>query len=197
MTNINNYQLQALKTRAGTETPYEDATHAGFGLMTEVGEILDTYKRHRFYKVPLDKKNLIEEVGDVLWYLSVGYHSLNRKMPDTPPNIMETKVKVNLDFLLAKIARGASNFFIITMANPDSWEDNYLNVDLDNIYSYLSILCDQELGVNIEEAAKANLAKLAKRYPGMTFSVDKALNRDTVNELSHITPTDKGVGHGE
>jgi len=182
----NNYQLQALQTRAGTETPYEDAQHAGFGLLTEVGEILDTYKRHRFYKVPLDKKNLIEEVGDVLWYLSVGYHSLKKEMPDTPPVLMETKVEVDLDFLLAKIARSASNFFVIVMVNPDSWEDNYLNIDLDNAYGYLSIFCEQELGVDIKEAAKANLEKLSKRYPGMSFSVEKALNRDVKNELSHI-----------
>jgi NTP pyrophosphatase (non-canonical NTP hydrolase) len=186
---MNQYQIQALQTRAGTETPYEDAQHAGYGLMTEVGEMLDTYKRHQFYKKDLDTKNLIEEVGDVLWYVSVGYHSIGKEMPVNPPLIAEKNLEdldLPLNKLLAKLAHHAANFFSITMMYPETWQEEQLDYDLDRIYSYLTCFTRQELGVDIEEAAKANLEKLAKRYPGKTFSVEKALNRDTEHELSHI-----------
>ena len=48
-------------------------------------------------------------------------------------------------FLLSKLTRAASNFFIIVMSYPESWEDNYLNVDLDNLHLYLTIFKRQEL----------------------------------------------------
>lgn len=189
---MNNYQLQALQTRVGTETPYEDAQHAGFGLMTEVGEILDTYKRHQFYKTLLDTKNLIEEVGDVLWYISVGYHSLGKEMPISPstiPGVVKREEEWGRNKLLAKLTHHVANFFSIIMLYPETWQEEQLDYDLDRIYIYLALYTKQELGVDIEEAAKANLEKLAKRYPEKTFSTERALNRDKENELSHINPT--------
>lgn len=44
--------------------------HYIIGLETEVGEIQDAVKKHLIYGKTLDKVNLVEEVGDVLWYLS-------------------------------------------------------------------------------------------------------------------------------
>ena len=43
--------------------------HAAIGLCTETGEIQDALKRHIFYGAPLDRVNLMEEGGDVSWYL--------------------------------------------------------------------------------------------------------------------------------
>lgn len=45
--------------------------HAVFGLVTEVGELMDALKRSKFYSVPIDKINMIEEVGDLMWYLAL------------------------------------------------------------------------------------------------------------------------------
>ncbi len=44
--------------------------HAGIGLATESGEVLDQIKKHVYYGKELDKVNLIEEAGDVLWYVA-------------------------------------------------------------------------------------------------------------------------------
>jgi NTP pyrophosphatase (non-canonical NTP hydrolase) len=41
------------------------------GLSTESGELLDAVKKHYFYGKPLDETNLIEEMGDIFWYLGV------------------------------------------------------------------------------------------------------------------------------
>ena len=49
----------------------ERLIHAGLGLGTEVGEFQDALKRHLFYGIPIDRTNLIEELGDILWYVAL------------------------------------------------------------------------------------------------------------------------------
>tara|TARA_R100000951_G_scaffold89286_1_gene77434 strand:+ start:2022 stop:2396 length:375 start_codon:yes stop_codon:yes gene_type:complete len=45
--------------------------HASFGLQTEVGELIDAFKKSWFYGQPLDSVNVREEIGDVLYYLAI------------------------------------------------------------------------------------------------------------------------------
>jgi NTP pyrophosphatase (non-canonical NTP hydrolase) len=45
--------------------------HAAMGLCTETGELMDALKKHIFYGKTLDRVNLLEEGGDVCWYLLV------------------------------------------------------------------------------------------------------------------------------
>ena len=40
------------------------------GLQTEVGELADAFKKHQFYGKELDRDNVIEEAGDVVFYLT-------------------------------------------------------------------------------------------------------------------------------
>lgn len=43
--------------------------HMAIGVSTEAGEILDCVKKNLCYNKPLDKVNLIEELGDMEFYL--------------------------------------------------------------------------------------------------------------------------------
>lgn len=45
--------------------------HAVMGLETEVGELMDALKKHIFYGKPLDVVNVVEECGDLTWYLAL------------------------------------------------------------------------------------------------------------------------------
>lgn len=45
--------------------------HAGIGMSTESGEILDQLKKHIYYGRALDKVNLVEEVGDLFFYAAI------------------------------------------------------------------------------------------------------------------------------
>jgi len=42
--------------------------HAIDGMVTEVGELQDTLKKWLYYGKPLDRVNIIEELGDLSWY---------------------------------------------------------------------------------------------------------------------------------
>lgn len=54
----------------------EQLLHASLGLTTESAEFADQLKRHLFYQKPLDKINLVEELGDIMWYFAVACRAL-------------------------------------------------------------------------------------------------------------------------
>lgn len=45
--------------------------HALMGLTTEIGELTDSFKKHLYYGSELDVQNVVEEMGDVLYYAAV------------------------------------------------------------------------------------------------------------------------------
>ncbi len=45
--------------------------HAVMGIVTEAGELMDAVKKTKIYGKELDKVNLVEEAGDLMWYLAV------------------------------------------------------------------------------------------------------------------------------
>lgn len=83
--------------------------HAAIGCASESGELLDAVKRVAFYGKELDRTNVIEECGDLLWYLAYTLRSID---------------------------------------------------------------------ATFEQAMLANMRKLAKRYPGGVFTLERAIGRD-------------------
>ena len=65
----------AQRTKTGLKVDINDANedllHATMGISTEAGELLDVVKKHIFYGKPLDIHNIHEEIGDILWYVSI------------------------------------------------------------------------------------------------------------------------------
>lgn len=51
--------------------------HAALGMQTESAEFSDQLKKHVFYGKPLDVTNLKEEIGDLLWYISIAMDVLD------------------------------------------------------------------------------------------------------------------------
>jgi len=59
----------AIRTRFYSEKII-DGFHGAVGICTEGGELLDAYKKHLFYGKDLDTANILEECGDILFYLN-------------------------------------------------------------------------------------------------------------------------------
>lgn len=87
----NDYQQLALRTEktpkfirdefitSGCGGPRPDLTvprllHSLLGLMSETGELADALKKHLIYGADLDYENVLEEYGDILWYVALGLH---------------------------------------------------------------------------------------------------------------------------
>ena len=44
--------------------------HATLGIASEAGELVDAVKKYVFYGAELDEVNLVEEIGDLQWYIA-------------------------------------------------------------------------------------------------------------------------------
>lgn len=72
--------------------------HMGVGVSTEANELLDAIKKHTIYQKPLDIKNVKEELGDLLFYMSNLMQSVNISFDDV--------IKHNIDKLSVRYASG-------------------------------------------------------------------------------------------
>ena len=76
MKDMQDFQVLCLRTEADDHIAQGQRAassirllHGAIGLSTESGELLDQVKKNVFYGKPLDKVNILEECGDVLWYV--------------------------------------------------------------------------------------------------------------------------------
>jgi len=56
--------------------------HGSCGIATEAGELLDALKKHIFYGKELDTVNLVEEIGDLMWYSAIILDELGVEFED-------------------------------------------------------------------------------------------------------------------
>jgi len=68
--------IEYMKNVRRSESPNFDMInkrilHASIGVCTEAGELADIIKKSLFYKRQIDRWNLIEEIGDLFWYLGL------------------------------------------------------------------------------------------------------------------------------
>lgn len=73
---LNEYQALAQRT-SNTTTKNDGLFNAMLGLSGEVGELADHVKKHLFQGHEFSKEHMIEEAGDVLWYLAELAHALD------------------------------------------------------------------------------------------------------------------------
>lgn len=110
----NEYQTLALITeftpdfvRLEGQTPEHNmivarAIHACLGLMSETGEIADALKKHIIYGRELDLINLMEESGDVSWYVALLLHAAKSTMETAMErNITKLKLRFGDKFTTA------------------------------------------------------------------------------------------------
>lgn len=62
--------------------------HGIIGMATEAGELLDAMKKTLFYGKPLDRTNIIEEIGDIYYYAQVTLDELGV----TPAEVKERNI---------------------------------------------------------------------------------------------------------
>lgn len=68
--NINEYAQWTGNTCASLETKELDNIHMLFGMATEVGELMDVFKKNLAYDTKIDWINVREEIGDIMYYLA-------------------------------------------------------------------------------------------------------------------------------
>lgn len=79
---LSNYQVVALRTaKVFPDTTFNtyqmDLLHASLGVASDAGELVDAIKKHLIYGKELDVDNVIEEIGDVMWFLALMAHAVS------------------------------------------------------------------------------------------------------------------------
>ena len=77
------------------ESPLLDLLHMSVGCSGESGELLDAVKKSWIYNKPLDTVNVIEELGDLLFYIQGALNAVNHPTIKTLDDLcMVNKVKL-------------------------------------------------------------------------------------------------------
>lgn len=63
------YQKAADRT-SGDLSPWDKVRNGCYGLNGEAGECIDILKKVEFQGHPFDREKMLEELGDVLWYVA-------------------------------------------------------------------------------------------------------------------------------
>lgn len=95
----NEYQRAAMRTASGMNYQHHGMLLNGvLGLCGEAGEVADIVKKATFQGHELDKGHIVEELGDVAWYLAVAAHAIGYDL--------DTILQMNVDKLLARYPDG-------------------------------------------------------------------------------------------
>jgi len=78
-----------------------DLLHAALGLAGEAGEVTEVIKKHVINGRELDREDLLNEVGDVLFYMGLLLNTLNFTLDDA--------LQANIDKLSARYPQGYSD----------------------------------------------------------------------------------------
>lgn len=171
---FNEYQYLAMRT---SPDDHDRILNGCLGLIGESGEIVDIVKKHMFQSTagtPLPTDKLIEEMGDVMWYVAetvtgLGYTLKHALGTHRTPNVAG---KDKLHECVATIACTAActftNFYL-GKSNEEILER------IADIYKALCVTC-LVLGTTIDHVMDRNIEKLRKRYPD-GFDPERSMNR--------------------
>jgi NTP pyrophosphatase (non-canonical NTP hydrolase) len=95
------YQRLAQRTSSEKMQLIEKIENGLMGLNGEAGEAIDVLKKHKFQGHRLDRNKLIEELGDVLWYIAETCEGLGVSM--------EEVARLNIEKLKKRYPEGFSS----------------------------------------------------------------------------------------
>jgi len=106
------YQEEVLRTVVDCDTYDQLMTLAALGMAGETGEVVDLVKKHLFNKRGLNEEKIRDEVGDVLWYISVLLSTLHLTFEDV------------MDYNIAKLQKRHQHGFTPHYTSDSQKEEN-------------------------------------------------------------------------
>jgi len=157
--------------------------HAAMGMVTEAGELEEALQK----KGAIDRVNLCEELGDMLWYVALALRTLEKTLDDVAPLALEFAASFEREHAAVADLRWAISGLITSSATlMDQLKKHMIYdkpLDAEQFFRVVSqvtsfiMFASVELNVEMGELCERNIAKLRKRYPDK-FNAEQALNRD-------------------
>jgi NTP pyrophosphatase (non-canonical NTP hydrolase) len=182
---FNNHINNMARTEDSSVSIYNQRLlHAELGIISEFFELKEWANTKR------DKTNLIEELGDLMWYTCLGVDALEMKFEDissyivTQPEVkllmkyLDNKLIDNklIDKVLTNKVHQASDRVKAMLFYNREYPSN-VHVELFGAVVSTIIMLAKLHNITIQEISNKNYAKLKARYPEK-YSNEKANNRD-------------------
>ena len=176
--NFIEYAPLALRTVKWLPTADKDLEHAQVGMVTELGELFDAWKKVAVHGKVVDNVNAIEEIGDVFWYVNLLWEVIGETPEDLQllwdesikPETMDIISQRVID-ILADLHIMTSNILSLSLEDTDLIKEELVP------YFFAINRLIAATGFDVSDALDKNIRKLAKRY-GDKYSDQAALIRD-------------------
>ena len=161
-------------------TQEQRVAHALRGIVTEVGELVDAYKKHLYYGKELDVVNIKEEIGDCFWYIALATDALQIPVEINSQHPLWNSLDNSTDVHGCDIVDGLIPLFAQLWDSSAKEHKELFEMHLLVLFMKLSQLncC---MGATLAETLSGNIEKLAFRYSSK-FNKADALSRDLKTE---------------
>jgi len=126
-------------------TPHQaHLLHMAVGVSGEAGELLDAIKKHCVYQKQINMDNVIEEAGDILFYLTGLLNDLNISLEDCiKANIVKLSKRYPNGYsnaaAIARADKGATQYEVKTLPNI---EDDFGDVKIETVACLVGEECE-------------------------------------------------------
>jgi len=173
---IAKYFKECPRTLAPLDSYEMNVLHMTAGIITEIGELIDPFKKNLAYGEKVDIVNVGEEIADVMWYVcnNVILAEVEKEMifPIEEPTL-ENCEKL---FKMKSLLKDTPTEITLQLGVAIAVNDRNHFTDPNNVFKALFIIAYVN-GIDFYKQLDKNINKLKARYPDK-FDSDKAINRN-------------------
>jgi NTP pyrophosphatase (non-canonical NTP hydrolase) len=173
------YQLLASRTCPDLPGEHQNERHMNLGVITEIGEVLDIFKKNLAYNKPFDVVNLGEELADIAWYIVNKCRFQEIPLDDDFDTVkaeikelLDTQMFTQSDLPIGLKAEALMHPLLQTYCGPTN---NIFSAPIVQLAMLANIAEWYEL--DFFQCLTNNIDKLKVRYPEK-FTEEAAQNRD-------------------
>lgn len=148
--------------------------HCTTGFITELGELLDCFKKHFYYNQPLNVENVEEEIGDAFWYIACLLSTT--KFPEDKLKSMSEAIE-GFSPLIVSSEELEPDDFALSLVRL-ALDDDTPSEGITCLCTLAHLYCTKTVG----EILYANIEKLKKRYPEGYSDFNAQARLDKTNE---------------
>lgn len=184
---ISEYREATKRTLPDLGSLEKNIQHMEMGIITEIGEIVDPFKKKLAYGKPIDLVNVGEEIADLSWYVSnkANLHD-NLVLQDFTEDEAFEATTESKEYFMELSEEDKNECIVAWMVNIQAGviynQGPMRNVN--NVFKTLSMSCSM-LGLSYFEQLDKNIRKLKARFPDK-FDADRAINRDLEAERKEL-----------
>jgi NTP pyrophosphatase (non-canonical NTP hydrolase) len=160
-----NYRDEVIRS-AKRIHPEDHLLMAAFGLCVETASVADLFKKFTFHNFKFDRKLILAELGDVLWYFEFACVNLNITITEIPEVQSYNSEDVFLQLALKLARRGswcADHISDVVLAGKTPDKEEMIK-RLSEVLACVNCFAEL-LNSSIEEIQQDNIIKINKDYP--------------------------------